>query len=337
MQQFQFKNFMLLLMLSACSIFVLPTNVYLVLALCVLILLFFINSSLQKYFLENELKRRELIKLIVSLLLGAAIATAFYVWLLSIQYSKEMTLPVQHFSLKNLIQALAVCYHFIHFHFHFYVLLAVFAFLVFIKREKFSDSNILLLTAVYVLCFIIFFLHGVVIIQRIFLSLIPVYVLFMATLIYDLNERKVFKNFLPIMLSLNVLAVAISFAVANTTAELNNKNEVHTQDLINSYYQFYFNPKDAVIQAQQLAHEKNTTIYVQEGFGGSGIALYLNVFKIPFQYFDWKGKALPNSFIIVSNIKNKTEQWLDENEFLFEKKMDNKFHFNVYYCYKKKL
>lgn len=159
----------------------------------------------------------------------------------------------------------------------------------------------------------------------------------MATLIYDLNERKVFKNFLPIMLSLNVLAVAISFAVANTTAELNNKNEVHTQDLINSYYQFYFNPKDAVIQAQQLAHEKNTTIYVQEGFGGSGIALYLNVFKIPFQYFDLKGKALPNSFIIVSNIKNKTEQWLDENEFLFEKKMDNKFHFNVYYCYKKKL
>ena len=337
MQQFQFKNFMLLLMLSACSIFVLPTNVYLVLALCVLIMLFFINPYLQKYFLENELKRLELIKLIVSLLLGAAIATAFYVWLLSIQYSKEMTLPVQHFSLKNLIQALAVWYHFIHFHFHFYVLLAVFAFLVFIKREKFSDSNILLLTAVYVLCFIIFFLHGVVIIQRIFLSLIPAYVLFMATLIYDLNERKVFKNFLPIMLSLNVLALAISFAVANTTAELNNKNEVHTQDLINSYYQFYFNPKDAVIQAQQLAHEKNAAIYVQEGFGGSGIALYLNVFKIPFQYFDLKEIALPNSFIIVSNIKNKTEQWLNENEFLFEKKMDNKFHFNVYYCYKKKL
>ncbi|MCZ2299567.1 MAG: glycosyltransferase family 39 protein, partial [Chitinophagales bacterium] len=164
MQDFQLKNFIALLLLSACSIFVLPTNVYLVIALCVLIMLFFINPSLQNYFLENKFKRRELIKLIVSLLLGVAIATAFYVCLLSIQYSKEMALPVQHFSLKNLVQALAVWYHFVHFNFHFYVLLAVFVFLFFIKREKFLYSNILLLTIVYVLYFIIFFLHGVVII-----------------------------------------------------------------------------------------------------------------------------------------------------------------------------
>ncbi|MBX2932109.1 MAG: hypothetical protein KF781_09200 [Chitinophagaceae bacterium] len=336
-QYFSNTHFLKLLFATLLVVVCLPVNIYLISAMVMLPILLLIKPTLSPYISNNYLPKIVLLKIIFSLIGGASFAAALYVWLFSKHQPVETTLPVTYFAKGNLLQSLAVFFHFTHTRLHFYILLIAFAFMLYRSKHKkiFFSNAFIISVSIYLLYFIFCFIHGAVIIQRIFLSLIPVFAIIITAVVEKVFEENFFQTKLSIFLSLNFLCVIISIAMANTTAKKNNEQSVYTHDLINQYYLINFNAKESVLLADKMMKEKKIPLFVEEGFGDSGIADYLKIFTIPFAYFEAVQATNYQAFAIISNNKKRTENFLISHGYTYQKQMSSSFHYNVYYCYKK--
>ncbi len=332
----QTTNFLKLYLATLLSIICLPVNIYLIGAMIVLPLIVMFKPSIKIYVGNFFLSKIVLLKIVFSLVAGAALGTAFYVWLYSNQPPTDAALPFHFFATDNLIQSLAVFFHFTHCRIHFYLLLIAFLWMLIRSKNKkdlLSDSLVISVT-IYVLYFIICFIHGAVIIQRFFLSLIPVFAVLIAAITDKVFSKEKDTIKLSIFFVLNFLFVIISFVTAIRVAKKNNEQSINTHDLINQYYLINFNPKQTVLLAEKLLNEKNIPLFLDEGFGSTGIADYLKVYKVPFAYFDANSINNNSAFIIISNNKKLTEKFLSEKGIFYTKEINSTYHFNIYCCNK---
>jgi len=328
--------FIQLFLASFLVVFCLPVNIYLIGALMIVPLLLLIKSNYKFYFANNNLPKVILLKIIFSLIAGILIAAAYYVWLYSKQIPTDAALPFHVFAIENLLQAVAIFFHFTHVRVYIYLAIIVFAFLYITSKQNEQQFNnyLLMLLIIYVGYFIFCFIHGTVIIQRFFLSLIPVYCLIIALIIARIFNDKKHHYWLLSFLILNIVSVIISLFISNNTAKQNNSNNLYTHDLINQYYLINFNPKETVFLAEKLIANKTAPLYLDENYGGSGIAAYLNTFHLSFEKYTAENIKILQAFYVITNHKLNTENVCIKNGFSYKRFLATTKFFNIYYCYK---
>lgn len=331
------KDIYILAIATIFSILCLPVNVYYAVAFIICLVFIYLLPINKQFTIVEKVNKPFILKLIVVLFVAILVSLIYYYWLFSNTATLEADFPLKPFSSDYLIQFFAIIFHFIHFRFYIYFIVCVSLFLFYKTYKQNATISLLCVVPVLVILFyfIIGFIHGTIIIQRIFLVLIPVFSLFIAYSTSQFFSIGWLKNKLYIFLLLNCFSLIISFFVAANKSINNNKNAIQTQDLINHYYLFNYNVVDAVNIAKKYSLESGTHLYINEGFGDSGIKYYLINFNVLYNEFTDSLLNTNHSFTLVSNNKILVEKLLIKKGWYFKKLMDDKFYYNVYYCFKK--
>lgn len=331
------KNIYKLAITSVLSILCLPINIYYVTAFVICLLFVYFLPISNRFTIVEKVNKSFILKTVIALFIAIVISLVYYYWLFSHSSTLEADFPLKPFSLEYVIQFFAIIFHFVHFRFYFYFIVCVSVFLFYKTYKKNNTISLLYVIPVLVILFyfIICFIHGTIIIQRIFLVLIPVFSLIIAYTTNNFFNTKWLKNKLYIFLLLNCFSLIISFFVSAKKSIYNNKNAIHTQDLINQYYLFNYNVVDAVNIAKKYATETHTNLYINEGFGDSGIKYYLKNFNVHYKVFTDSLLNAKHAFTLISNNKKNIENVLIKKGWNFKKLVEDKFYYNVYFCFKK--
>jgi hypothetical protein len=194
-----------------------------------------------------------------------------------------------------------------------------------LKRD--SSSKVLLPALLFFCSFIVFFIHGVVVIQRIFLTLLPVFAIIIATSFEEVITARKFPGMMNLFFIGNLICLLISFFVLVKSSEKNNINSIHRHDLINHYYLFNFNAKEVATAAQNIMQKSKAPLYVWDDFGKTGIEYYLYYFGVTFQWYQ-ESTDLHKKILVLSNNKKDLEHQM------FELKVPYKriLNYNRQYC-----
>jgi len=285
----------------------LPTNIYLVasyLLFCAIIL--FVPKLNQNVFDIKSLRKNIVLAGII-LVSCAFVALIYYQWLLSLQPPNPLLVSVDHFDIENIVQSLSIFYHFTGYRVYFYIILFVWAVVYQSRLKKNTSSKVSLPALLFFCSFIVFFIHGAVVIQRTFLSFLPFFALIIATSFVELNKAWKLPGMRKIFFIGNIICVLISFFVLVKNSEKNNEDSTPQTDLVDHYYLINFNAREATIVARNIIRTNQLSLYVWDDFGKTGIEYYLKHFGVPFQWYQHHND-LRNKTLVLTNNKKEFEQ-----------------------------
>lgn len=319
------------------SILCLPVNLYYATTFIISLIIIYLLPNHKKFNIAEKCNKPNILKLIFILFIIIGICLVYYYWLFSRTATLEASFPLKPFSTDYFVQFFAIIFHLVHYRIYFYVIVMI-SFYSFYKRYRRNKTISLLYVVpalIILLYFIICIIHGAVVIQRIFLVLIPVFALIISYSTDTFFRVRWLRNKLYIFFLLNFFTLIISFFVAAKKSVYTNKNSIHVHNLINHYYLFNYNAFDAVHIAKNYSNHSKTILFINEGFGDSGIKYYLQSFNIKFNDFSENSFINAKSFTVISNNKKNLEKELTQNGWHFKSLIDNKLYYNVYFCYKK--
>ncbi len=105
-------QFIILFLVTASSLLCLPTNIYLVFTYLFFCTVLFLKPSVSIHFLNKKLSRKLFFWVAATIAIAAAITFLYYKWLLQLQPENLLITSFQPFKVENLLQALAVFFHF---------------------------------------------------------------------------------------------------------------------------------------------------------------------------------------------------------------------------------
>jgi hypothetical protein len=318
-----------LFFLTLGSLICLPTNIYLSISIVTVSVILWLSENIRKLVVLNRIKKRIFIDIIQPLVAAIIISGVYYLWLLSLQSKNELISAYSIFNLKNLIQASAVFYQYMDYRFYFILYCIVWTFLIISKRGNKNSIKIFLPAALYFLPFVIFYFHGVIIIQRVFLSLLPFFTVGIGIVIHDVNSIFNKKKLIYLIIILNLLLLIFSFKTLISDSIQNNKNSIHKHSLREHYYLINFNAKEASLLASELSRSMNKKLIVWDDFGETGIKYYLKHFRIPYDNFS-KNNFINKENIYLVNNKQDFEMNLKSEGFNFKRILSREKQYNLY-------
>ncbi len=317
-------------LLTALSLLCLPTNIYIALFYLIFCFIIFLAPDVSHFFFNRKVPAKDVLLIGSS---GAIISLAillYYRFLLQLQPENPLISSFDLFSIKNLIQAFAVFYHFSDCRYYFYLLLFVWLILFYKTFSIRSYSNIYFPLVCFFIPFLVFYVHGTIIVQRTFLSIFPFFVIIVTAAIEN-SILKGFKNRINYnyLFAVNALCLIISFVTLLKGSKQNNSLSQHMHDLRNHYYLVNFNAKEATLLAKELTSRKNVKLYVSDDFGETGIFYYLYHYHV--QYEKFSGQLNDNQVnVILANNKREMEIALHKRNIPFIRLLDKDRQYNFY-------
>jgi hypothetical protein len=177
--------------------------------------------------------------------------------------------------------------------------------------------------------FIFFFIHGAVIVQRTFLSLLPFFVCLVALLFKNIPERLRLLRVEIVFIILNIGCFIISFADLILVSIGNNEKSIHKQDLVEHYYLINFNAKETIANLELLLQKQKYPVYLCDDFGQTGLGFYLQDYKIPFTRCD-DTLNFSSSCYIVANNKTRIDKQLFLSHTTYSKILKPDKQYNIY-------
>jgi hypothetical protein len=322
-------QFIILFLVTASSLLCLPTNIYLVFTYLFFCTVLFLKPSVSIHFLNKKLSRKLFFWVAATIAIAAAITFLYYKWLLQLQPENLLITSFQPFKVENLLQALAVFFHFTDYRYYFFLLPLAWLFLSYKKFNSSYYSTLLLPGFFFFVPFLFFFIHGSIIVQRTFLSLLPFFAMVVTSAVVDVCVASRIKNLVNYLYLANILCLIFSEAHLFTSSNQNNRLSIHKHDLRNHYYLVNFNAREATLLAKKISDQEKVSLYVWDGFGETGIGYYLNQYKIHFQkYYD--GVAFNKPMTILTNEKNEMENILNEQRVVFKRLLNKEKQYNIY-------
>jgi hypothetical protein len=304
----------------------LPTNIYFLGALSFILFIDFIQAFRDSLGNVNA-KRIFLINILHSILILGL--TGYYLWLQSMQPPNIYLDSFDLFHWPHLYQLFSISYHFSHFRFLFWLLI-FFILLFFHKRMQFfpkgQQAEILVLVGLFLLPLVFFFIHGPIIVQRIFIPLIPVFSIVTGLLFYNLFKSVNFRWFRLWQIGTIVCFLYGFFDTWKDTVEDNLRSET-SMSLRHHYYMFNYNPLEATKLAMDLQQKTGLPIFVFDDFGERGIYFYFDAYRVKYQ------KSFPDKpiqAIYVTNNKRMADDWYSQRMVPFRKLIPDKYMYSVY-------
>ncbi|MCU7550027.1 hypothetical protein OCK74_12945 [Chitinophagaceae bacterium LB-8] len=325
-----FKKVAYFILLSGLSLLCLPTNIYInvsYLIFCFTLCLFPFTSYT---FLKKEISSKGIFLIGTGLGLITLGVLLYYKWLLQLQPENPLLSSFHLFSFKNLIQAFAIYFHFsdIRYYLYLFLILWVVQFCKFLKFK--SYSNIYFPFFCFSMPFLLFFIHGSIIIQRTFLSLFPFFVIIVTSTIEKSilwNYR--FKKYLNYLIAGNIFSLIFSFAILLNNSKRNNEFSLHQHDLRNHYYLVNFNAEEVTLLARKIILKNNIKLFVWDDFGQTGIDYYLNYYDVPFEMFTDRMK-FEQACLVLTNNKGALEMYLQQRHVIFKRLLNKDKQYNLY-------
>ena len=319
---------------TSLSLLCLPTNLYIELSYLLLCAVLFIKPSLSSFLLPKQAKKPVIFTTAVAIAAAFLCTGLYYRWMLHLQPQNELLTTFHPFAVANLLQSLAILYHFAGY--RFYLLLLFVATIVLyifqLKKKAFGYRPMLLPALLFFLPFLFFFVHGSIIIQRTFLSLLPFFVLLIALSLQEFA----FSRFYPVACNaipvLNLVCVVVSFVVFINDSKKNNVVENHQQDLVNHYYLIHFNELQTSLLTKRIVETQKTPLYLHDGFGQTGIDYYLRELHVPFVLYS-DTTALPKNCLILTNLKKETAQQLAQKQMSYHTLLRRDDQYNLFVCH----
>jgi hypothetical protein len=309
---------------TALNLLCLPSSVYFSITLTLLASLALSPASSQ-FFFGREISKLTAIKLLLCLVIVMVSTLLYYRWLVQQQPGNELLNSFNLFSGKNLLQALAIFYHFTDYRFYFFVFTAIY----FVRRirywNNFSAANFPLFC--FFVPFILYFIHGPVIVQRIFVPLIPFFAIAMTAIIGDIFSSQKKRTWIYVLLTANWLCLVFGFMHLESASRKNNLNSNHQQDLLNHYYLVSYNAQQTADIVGNLQDERR--LLVLDDFGETGIKYYLSCYGVKFENFSGATDLKKNDVIITNN-KIVVENELAQSQRHFLKKLPDDQQYQVY-------
>ena len=313
------EKWLILLLFTSLSLLCLPTNIYIELSYLSLCFLLFVKPLFTSLFFNRTISKIHLISMASAIITGCLWTSLYYRWMLQQQPQNEFITTFHPFAIANLLQSVSIMYHFTGYRFYL-ILFFIAAFVLILmrlKKKAIAYCEILLPIFLFFVPFLFFFVHGAIIIQRTFLSLLPFFVLLTGLSLTYFSKYRYYALVYRITLVLNLLCIVFSFGKLIFTSKENNVIQNHQQDLVQHYYLVHFNELQSVLQAKKLVQKTSAVLYLRDGFGQTGIDYYLHAFNVPFVLYN-DTIQLPKKYLILTNKKIETEQKLrsEKNGFL---------------------
>ncbi len=327
------RQWLLLLLFTSLSLLCLPTNIYIEASYLLLCVILFFKPDLSIYFFDTSIQKGNLVKIVTAISMGCLLTSLYYRWMLQQQPANEFITTFHPFAVANLFQAFAIFYHFAGYRLYLCFAVAASAILYFIqfKKQMFGFAPFLLPAFLFFMPFVFFFIHGAIIIQRTFLSLLPFFVLFTGLSVEPLSCYKFYNQGVNLLLLLNLVCIVTTFITFVEKSKKNNVVENHQQDLVQHYYLVHFNELEASLLAKRLVESNHAALYLRDGFGQTGIDYYLKAFNVPFVLYN-KSVDAPKQYIILTNLKKETEEDLRKRKIIFKKLLNADDQYNVFLC-----
>ncbi|MDQ3681996.1 MAG: hypothetical protein M3352_02845 [Bacteroidota bacterium] len=325
------RNLLLLklFLLTGLSLLCLPTNIYLVFTYLLFCAILFLKPSISFLFLNKKFSRNSTSIIAATIAIPTVFVLLYYKWLLQLQPENLLITSFQQFKFENLIQALAIFFHFTDYRYYFFIFLVAWVVLFYKKFKSNFYSDLVLPAFFFFVPFLFFFIHGSIIIQRVFLCLLPFFVMIVTAAVVEMSEAIKIKNLVNYLLLANIFCLMISFSILFTSSKQNNRLSIHKHDLRNHYYLVNFNARKATLLAKKLSGQEKLGLYVWDGYGQTGIGYYLNRFKVPFEkYYD--SVEYNKSTIILTNEKRELENILNRKRVVFQRLLNKEEQYNIY-------
>ncbi len=308
-------RWILLFIFTSLSLLCLPTNIYIEASYLLLCFILFVVPSFSIILLDTSISRIHLVKIASAIAAGCIWTTLYYRWMLMQQPQNEFITTFHPFAIANLLQSLSILYRFSGYRFYLpiFLILSLVLLIKRMKKKEFSYSPPLLPFLLFFIPFLFFFIHGAIIIQRTFLSLAPFFCLMIGLGIQLLSYVRFYKSMYQAVLLLNLVCIIITFILFIDNSKKNNIVENHQQDLVQHYYLVHFNALQTTLLAKKMIAKNKFPLYLNDGFGQTGIDYYLNSFQIPFTRIS-DSTRLPDHCLILTNLKKETTgKLMDEN------------------------
>jgi hypothetical protein len=328
---FSYKQQLSLFLFFASGLLVMPTNIYINGSYLFFIMIFLIKPALAKQVFNTSIKRKTLVRIGLPIFFATSLCTLYYYILLRSNPPIDFLNSYTPFNLSNLTQALAIFYHFTSLRFHIYVVLIISFVAIFIniKRRVAFDMSFVWPGLLFFMPFIFFFIHGAIIVQRTFLSLLPFFVCLIALLFRNIPGRFRLLPLDIVFIVLNIACFIMSFGDLIRVSNENNEKSVHKQDLVEHYYLINFNAKETIANLRLLLQKQKYPVYLCDDFGQTGLGFYLQEYKIPFTRC---GDALnvEASCYIVANNKTRIDKQLSLSHCTYSKISEPDKQYNIY-------
>lgn len=311
---------------SVLLMLLLPTNVYFLGAISIILFIDFIRALSGSSGNVNT-KRIFLLNILHSIIILGL--TGYYLWLQSMQPPNIYLDTFDIFHWPHLYQLFSIPYNFSHFRFLFWLLI-FFILLLFHKRihlfQKGQQEEILVFVGLFLLPLVFFFIHGPIIVQRIFVPLIPVFSIVTGLLFYNLFKSVNLRWFRLWQIGTIVCFLYGFFDTWKDTVEDNLRSET-SMSLRHHYYLFNYNPLEATKLAMDLQQKTGLPIFVFDDFGERGIYFYFDAYRVNYQ------KSFPDKpiqAIYVTNNKWMADDWYSQRMVSFRKLIPDKYMYSVY-------
>lgn len=321
-------------LLTALSLFCLPTNIYIALVFIIFCIIIYLAPGISILIFNRKVLEKDVLLIGSFITITSVVVLLYYRFLLQLQPENPLLSSFNLFSFRNLTQAFAVFYHFADVRYYFYILLFIWLLLCFKKFCIRSYSDIYFPLVCFFVPFLIFYVHGTIIIQRTFLSLFPFFVIIVTAAIEKsiLTGYKYRKSF-NYLLAGNAVCLIISYFILLNSSKRNNSLSKHLHDLRNHYYLINFNAKEVTLLAKKLATGKGVKVCVSDDFGETGIFYYLNHYHVPYELYSGQiNNGQVN--IILTNNKKDIESSLNKNNIPFKKILNMDRQYNLYILHK---
>ena len=325
-ERITFFRCLILFLLSSLSLLCLPTNIYIEASYLLLCLMLFVIPSFSTILFDTSITKINLIKIISAIAAGCLWTSLYYRWMLMQQPQNEFITTFHPFAVENLTQSLSIFYRFSGYRLYLplFLILPIILFIKRMVKKEFSYTPVLLPFLLFFIPFVFFFIHGAIIIQRTFLSLIPFFCLMTGLALQSFSGIRFYKPMYNLIMLLNLVCIIITFVLFVNVSKKNNIVENHQQDLVQHYYLVHFNALQTTQLAKKMTAKNGYPLYLDDGFGQTGIDYYLSAFQIPFTRIS-DSTVLPDHCLILTNLKKKTtgelidkernyHQWMQPNE-----------------------
>jgi hypothetical protein len=288
-----------------------PTNLYLTASYFIFCALLTIWPGISNIFFQHPIPRRQSIKAGSIVAISTIIALLYYKWLLNMQLENPIINTTKSFGLPNILQAPAIFYHFVGYRIYFYLVIIIW--MICYRNTLARYSKVFLPLFCFFIPFTLYFIHGPMIIPRIFVPLIPFFVWVVAAMVEEINDKKDYRIYKPVFHLFNVMVFIISLIYLDFSSKKNNKLSIHQHDLRNHYYLINFNAKKITLDASNAMNKDSFELLVRDDHGTTGIYYYLNAYQVPYRLYEDK-TDLSKPVLILTNNKNFMEKQFSEND-----------------------
>lgn len=320
-----------LFMLTSLSLLCLPTNIYIEASYGLLCAILFILPSFSVILFNVSVSKSHLIKIASAIAAGCAWTTLYYRWMLMQQPPNIFITNYHPFPLVDIQQALSIPYRFTGY--RLYLPLFVLLFIA-LSLKRFWKNETVYLPALlpfflFFTPFLFFFIHGPVVVQRTFLSLAPFFALMTGLSFQQLTTLRFYKPVRNAVLMLNLLCIVVTFSAFVRDSKQNNVTENHQQDLVQHYYLVHFNSLEATELAKEITSGNHIPLYLDDGFGQTGVDYYLTALQVPFTRITGS-TVLPPACVVLTNLKKKTANRLTKEKKTYRRLLQPDEQYNLF-------